>query len=297
MYFRNFPLLQYPIEGGQLEIIQDILVRVGFTDKVKDAAETFIKYDIPEGHTPEKIAEDVYGDPQYFWVVLLFNDFLDGQYSPPLRSRSFDDYLAKKYPSKTLFITPEGVTQEFFKYPFGATSGKDTFKQGDTVTVYLGQRNSYRDTGANKTLGVVKRFIPEISAIELEEFSGVLSEGDTIVRGYNDEIRARVSRIVDSKFAVHHFENKNKKLNPIATPPDDSNKQVPLGQTGDGFSSIPVGVTQTILENYIIDKSTNYVVTNEEYEFKDNETNRSIRLLSPELLENVVREFRDILET
>ena len=297
MYFRNFPLLQYPISDGQLQTIQDIITRVGFSDKVKNEAETFIKYDVPEGHTPERIAEDVYGDQQYFWVVLLFNDFLDGQYSAPMRSRSFDDYVNKKYKSKTLFITPEGITQEFFKYPFGATSGYATFSEGDTVTIYLGSRHKYQDTGTNKTLAVIKKFIPELSAIELETLVGDIEEGDVISRGYSNEIRASVSRIIESRFAVHHFENNNIVLNPMATPPDDNGNQVPLGQTGDGFSSTQVGVTQTVLENYIIEKNNNYVITNEEYEFTDNEKNRSIKLLSPELLENVVREFREILET
>ena len=39
------------------------------------------------------------------------------------------------------------------------------------------------------------------------------------------------------------------------------------------------------------------VITNEEYEFTQNETNRTIRLLSPDLLDSVVREFREIFDT
>ena len=43
MYFKNFPSLRYPI-SGQLEQIQDVLLRVGFSDKLI----YFIKY--PRGH-------------------------------------------------------------------------------------------------------------------------------------------------------------------------------------------------------------------------------------------------------
>ena len=110
MYFKNFPSLRYP-SSGQLEEIQDVLLRVGFSSRVKTTAETFVLYNIQEGMTPERIAEEVYGDQQYFWVVLLFNDLMDPQYRFPLRSRSLDDFIAKKYPSKTLFISPEGATQ------------------------------------------------------------------------------------------------------------------------------------------------------------------------------------------
>lgn len=297
MYFKNFPKIRYPKKGGQLETAQDILLRVGFSEQVKQKSESFIQYNVPEGHTPEKIAEDVYGDQQFFWVVLLFNDFLDPQYSPPLRSRSLDSFIDKKYRSKTLFLSPEGVTQEFYKHPTGGTSTVNTFREGDTITTYLGKRNSYGDRGADKVLGVIKRFLPEISAIELDRLEGVIKEGDIIVRGYDTEIRATVNRVIDSRFAVHHFEEDEITLNPMATPPDDENKQVPLGQTGDGFSVNPVGVTQTILENYINDNVNTYVVTNEEYEFNQNETNRRIRLLSPELLNSVIREFKEVFET
>ena len=296
MYFRNFPTLQYP-SSGQIEEIQDILLRVGFSDATKETASTFILYNIQEGMTPERVAQEVYGDQQYFWVVLLFNDLMDPQYRFPLRSRSLDDFVAKKYPSKTLFVSPEGTTQEFYSHPNPSDTTIKNFSEGDTVTLYGGNRLSYRDTGANKVMGIIKRYIPEQSAIELYQLEGIISSGDILVRGHNTEIRAQVRKIIDSRYAVHHFEEDEVTLNPMATPPDDNGNQVPIGQTGDGFSSIPVGTTQTILENYINDQDTTYLITNEQYEFGNNEKNRKIKLLSPELLENVVREMREVLES
>ena len=294
MYFKNFPSLQYP-SSGQLEEIQDILLRVGFSSKVKETAETFILYNIQEGMTPEKIAEEVYGDQQYFWVVLLFNDLMDPQYRFPLRSRSLDDFIAKKYPSKTLFICPEGITQEFYKHPNPSDTLNKNFAEGDTITLYGGKRLSYKDTGQNKVLGIIKKYIPEQSALQLYQLEGTINPGDIIVRGHNKELRAGVRKVIDSRYAAHHFEDNGVILNPLATPPDDNGDQVPIGQTGDGFSTSAVGVTQSVLENYINDGTTTYSITNEEYEFGKNETNRKIRLLSPELLENVVRELREVL--
>ena len=294
MYFKNFPSLQYPV-SGQLEQIQDVLLRVGFSPKSKEESSTFIKYDIQEGMTPEQVAKEVYGDQQYFWVVLLFNDLLDPQYRFPLRSRSLDEFIAKKYPSKTLFLSPEGASQEFFKHPVGGTSSVKTFTEGDTITLYLGKRLSYKDTGQDKVLGVIKKYIPEYSALQLYQLEGTIIPGDIVVRGYDTEIRGQVRKVIDSRYAIHHFEDNSVVLNPMGTPPDDKGNQVPLGQIGDGFSTYPVGVTQTVLENYINDAQTSYIITNEEYEFGENETNRTIKLLSPELLENVVREFREVL--
>jgi len=294
MYFKNFPKLQYP-SSGQLEQIQDVLLRVGFSSQVKEETETFITYNIQEGMTPEQVALEVYGDQQYFWVVLLFNDLMDPQYRFPLRTRSLDDFIDKKYPSKTLFISPEGITQEFYKHPNPSDTTIKNFAEGDTITLYLGKRLSYKDTGQDKVLGIIKRYIPEQSALQLYQLEGTINPGDVIVRGHNKEIRAQVRKVIDSRYAVHHFEDNDITLNPMATPPDDNGNQVPVGQTGDGFSSIPVGVTQSVLENYINDGTTTNVVTNEEYEFSKNETSRSIKLLSPNLLENVVRELREVL--
>jgi len=296
MYFKNFPKLQYP-SSGQIEQVQDILLRVGFSTRIKEEAGTFIKYNIQEGMTPEQVALEVYGDQQYFWVVLLFNDLMDPQYRFPLRTRSLDKFISKKYPSKTLFLSPEGVTQEFFTHPIGGTSTVKNFTEGDTITLYLGKRLSYKDTGQDKVLGIIKRYIPEHSAIELYQLEGTIKPGDVVVRGYNTEIRGEVRKVIDSRYAVHHFEDNDININPMATPPDDNGNQVPIGQTGDGFSSVAVGVTQSVLENYINDGTTTYVVTNEQYEFGENETNRSIKLLSPNLLENVVRELREVLKS
>lgn len=295
MYFDNFPLLNYVKEDGQLETIQDILIRIDFKELEKNNAEVFIDYNAAEGSTPESIAESVYGNQEYFWLVLLFNNFLDPNYSIPLRSRSLDDYTSRKYRSQTLFITPENDSEQFFSHPNPASSTPN-FREGDTITVYLGERLRYKDEGNDKVLGVIKRYIPELSAIQLDSLTGVIREDDVIVRGYEGELRAKVSKVISSRYSVHHFEENGRRLNPMATPPDDNGNQIPIGQTGDGFSN-PVGVTQTILENYMNDGNNMYVITNEDYEFRENEKSRNLKLVNPRLLEDVLRQFREVINT
>lgn len=293
MFFKNFPSIQYPSGNGELQEIKDILLRVAFSDDVKDKGAIFSEYTVSDNQTPEKIAEEVYGDQQYHWVVLLFNDILDPIYDFPLKTRSLDSFIDKKYPSKTLFLSPVGSTQEFYTHYFGGTSDVDNFKEGDTITVFV-DYNDYKDTGNDVVTGIVKKFIPELSAIELHTLGGNLKENDIVVRGYNTEIRARVNRIVDSRYAVHHFEENGVILNPYGTPPDSQGNQVTLGQTSSNYLQ-PVGTTQTILENYINDKNSNYVVTNEEYESVKNLESKKIKLLNPVLLESVTRDLRKVL--
>lgn len=294
MYFKHFPFVQYPTQNQQTELAKDITIRLGFSTAAKDTNDLFAEYIVEEGMTPERIAEEVYGDPRYFWIVLLFNEVQDPQYNFSLRSKSLDEYIDRKYRSKTLFISPVGITQQFYSHYLGATSDIKNFSEGDTITIYL-SRNNYKDTGEDKVLGVIKRFIPELSAIQLDSLQGEIQEGDVIARGYNGEIRAEVRKIIDSRYSLHHFEEDEIRLNPMATPPDGDGNQVPLGQTGGGFAD-PVGTTQTILENYINDDNTVYVVTNEEYEFRNNDQFKKIKLLDPRYLENINREIREVLK-
>lgn len=291
MYFKNFPSILYPLESGQVEQVKDIITRIGFSEDSKINANTFVEYIVEEGMTPEKIAEEVYGDQQYHWVVLLFNDLEDPHYDFPLRSKALDDFIDKKYSSKTLFISPIGATQEFYSHYTNNTI--PNFEEGDTITVYV-SRNNYKDEGSDVVLGVVKKFSPEMSCIQLASLQGDLNVDDIIARGYKGEIRAQVRKIIDSRYAVHHFESDSLFLNPLGTPPDANDNQVPLGMTGTNYS-IPVGTTQTILENYINDNFNDYVITNEEHEFRVNESRRTLNLLNPVLLENITRDLRKIL--
>ena len=133
MYFKDFPNILYPVRSDQLQQAKDLLIRLGFSQSNKDQSSTYTDYIVEEGQTPENISQQVYGDTQYHWVILLINDLLDPQYSFPLRSRSLEDYIDKKYPTNTFFIAPEdGVVG-----PFTGEEDSNTFREGDTVTTYI----------------------------------------------------------------------------------------------------------------------------------------------------------------
>ena len=104
MYFNNFPNIQYPLSSDQIQQAKDLLVRLGISETSKRQTETLADYIIEEGQTPERIALEVYGSVDYNWVIMLMNDLLDPQYDFPMRSRTLDDYIAKKYPNDTFFL-------------------------------------------------------------------------------------------------------------------------------------------------------------------------------------------------
>ena len=54
-------------------------------------------YDVRSGETPEMVAFNVYGDPEYHWVILLVNNITDMYHQWPMNNRQFLAHLAERY--------------------------------------------------------------------------------------------------------------------------------------------------------------------------------------------------------
>ena len=98
MYFNLFPTIQYDVNGdGTKTSIKDLLLRVRVRDYVKENRSWFAKYIVNHDETPEMVAFDIYGQAQYHWVVLLFNQITNPYYDWPLKNRDFYAFINDKY--------------------------------------------------------------------------------------------------------------------------------------------------------------------------------------------------------
>ena len=80
MYFNKFPSILYDFDiGSKTSVIQvkDITRNIRFRRDVLANITIYDEYDVLDGETPEIIAEKVYGNPQYHWIVMLINDVYD----------------------------------------------------------------------------------------------------------------------------------------------------------------------------------------------------------------------------
>ena len=119
MYFHNFPTTSYdPTGSGFTNQIQDILIRVKVREWIKNNGALFSKYIISEGDRPEIVAFKLYGDVQYAWVVLMFNQITNNYYGWPLGRRNFEAYVNEKY------TDPNGINH----YEITQESGGDWIK-------------------------------------------------------------------------------------------------------------------------------------------------------------------------
>lgn len=81
MYFKEFPEFLYDFRYGPYEtktsIVRDITRNVRFRKEVLENITVFDEYDIVDGETPEIIAEKIYGNPEYHWIIMLANQRFD----------------------------------------------------------------------------------------------------------------------------------------------------------------------------------------------------------------------------
>lgn len=104
-YFRELPDLDYqsPLlhknSSRDYVRVKNLFRRVKLLDWLKDKITLFDKYQILEGSRPDTVALQVYGRPDYDWVVLLTAGIVNVQDQWPLSNKDLYDYVENKYGS------------------------------------------------------------------------------------------------------------------------------------------------------------------------------------------------------
>ena len=98
MYFANFPLIPYDSVGnGKFKLVTNLLKRVAVRTKVRTNTALYDTYDVKEGETPEILADMLYNDAEYHWVILLVNNVTDRYHQWPKNTNQFIAYINDKY--------------------------------------------------------------------------------------------------------------------------------------------------------------------------------------------------------
>jgi len=98
MYFENFPYTFYSLDDRQtIQFIQNITLRAVINDKIKQNYSLYDEYDILDGETPEILADKLYNNSQYHWIILHMNDILDPRFEWPLSVNNLLEFVKAKY--------------------------------------------------------------------------------------------------------------------------------------------------------------------------------------------------------
>ena len=75
--------ISYPFSESDFVVAKNFFRRYKINDDVFQYAVFFKKYTIKEGERPETLAEKIYGNQFYDWVILLTNNMVNAQYDWP----------------------------------------------------------------------------------------------------------------------------------------------------------------------------------------------------------------------
>ena len=102
-YFRELPNLLYPSflpeKVSSLDFIEvkNIFRRVKMRDDLFNNFTLFDKYEIPEGARPETVAEELFGSPNFDWIILTVAGIINVRNEWPLSNRDLYNYVNNKY--------------------------------------------------------------------------------------------------------------------------------------------------------------------------------------------------------
>ena len=77
--------------------LTDITRNIRFRRDILANVTVYDYYDIVDGETPEQIAEKIYGNPEYHWIIMLANDRYDYLADFPLTYVALEQYIIDKW--------------------------------------------------------------------------------------------------------------------------------------------------------------------------------------------------------
>jgi len=301
-YFNKFPNLYYDVKKNKnYQVVVDILRRVRINSKAVEGS-LYGEYTVKDTDRPDIIAHKLYGDSELHWIILLFNEIHNPYYEWPMPYHEFMRYCEHKYPGEAFLLEMHPVRQSPLAsvrerkdhmiiegyHMFGITGSEitgfeiDTNKRGYVVCW---------DRTMNKAI-----IVDKVGAFENTNLVAFALTG-------SEEATASgiIRRIQLNTEAVHHFEDDLG--NPIAPLGSYGNliqegKEVQKTSTLDEYErTATLPFYETMLGAYLTgtDAETIKAVTNMEYETKNNEARRNIRLPAPEIVGEIANRFEEIL--
>ncbi len=93
-FFKHYPLVRY---GNTVAV--NILSKIAFQKDNDKSYYTYHPYTVKEGERAEMVAHYYYGDPGYDWVVYYSNMIVDPYFDWPMDTRTFKSFIENKYGS------------------------------------------------------------------------------------------------------------------------------------------------------------------------------------------------------
>tara|TARA_Y100000589_G_scaffold38295_1_gene32029 strand:+ start:673 stop:1305 length:633 start_codon:yes stop_codon:yes gene_type:complete len=104
MYFNLVPNIvydekpiKYPFSESDRIVAKNFFRRYKLNDEVFSTAVFFNKYMIKDGERPDMVADKVYGNPMFDWVILLSNNLVNAHFDWPMSNYEISKILEREY--------------------------------------------------------------------------------------------------------------------------------------------------------------------------------------------------------
>ena len=102
-YFRELPNINYvsllkdKSKNNERLIVKNIFKRAKLRSDVDQAITAFEYYEITENMRPDVVAQNIYGDPELDWIILVTNNITNIRDQWPLSNNDLHNYMVEKY--------------------------------------------------------------------------------------------------------------------------------------------------------------------------------------------------------
>ena len=117
-YFSELPNLQYQspfsdrLSDSSYVFAKNIFRRMKVRDDLQNVFTVFNKYQIADGTRPDNVAEELYGESEYDYVVLLTANITNIRDQWPITNKELYDYVVQKYGLENVNNVHHYVTKE-----------------------------------------------------------------------------------------------------------------------------------------------------------------------------------------
>ena len=112
-YFRYFPKTIYSLNGSNsLDTVTNLTASFSFDESLTENSISYYQYTVPDGETPEIVANKFYGSSEKHWIVLKMNNIFDVKTDWPLEQRVLDETIRSKYANNWITETFEMTDEE-----------------------------------------------------------------------------------------------------------------------------------------------------------------------------------------
>lgn len=315
-YFRELPDVEYLSflserkSSDEYVRVKNLFRKAKLRDDIKNPLIVFDKYVIPDGYRPDNVAEELYGSPEYDWVVLISAGITNIRDQWPISDsdvnrRSFEKYgeelygihhyetIEQKDSNGRIILDGNRIVNNVIQIPY--PSYPTEILQNEIFSPPSGGIDNINYTVNGKL------FIYDISTISRKEDYGTfeinidsnLNYGGTWTYSLNlSSIQNLDNTTVKDTISYIALDGYVKVISiNIMVSGGSITLSVSLNSTQKSY----ITVYDNLIKNYVTNTNITSIVTNYENEILENNKKREINVLKRRYLQQFIRDTRNIM--